>query len=454
MNDAISKGNGQATSRRSFLGAAVGAAAFSVVPRYVLGGPGEKPPSERLNIAGVGLHYVGARNLGKLESENIVALCDVDTRWTDKAAEKWPKARKWKDYRRMLEEQKDIEGVIVATPDHWHAIITSMAMKLGKHVYTQKPLTQNVWEARQLQKIARETGVVTQMGHQGHSGNGTRRVVEWIRAGTIGTVREVHCWSPKPAGSWEQGSVKTPEAPVPAALDWDMWVGPAEMRPYSPVYHPFTWRGFWDFGGGALGDMGCHIMNAAWWALDLAAPTAVEACSTKVYEETACDASVVHYEFPARGKRPALDLYWYDGGLKPPRPIVMERDRKLRNSGTLFVGEDGCLSCGTYGTDPMLIPASRMENFDSPPETIPRVNYGKGDIEWQHEHNWAHAAKEGTKAVSDFEYACPLAEAVQLGNVAVRTRRRIEWDAENLRVTNVPEANKLVHPEYRGEWSL
>jgi len=438
-------------SRRGFLGSAAAAAAFSVVPSTVLAGGGTSP-SDKLNIAGVGVGGMGKNNIDSCANDaNIVALCDVDENHARGAFEDYPDAEKYNDYRRMLDEMGDsIDGVVIATPDHSHAVITAAAMKRGIHVYTQKPLTNTVRDARRLRELDKQTDVVTAMGNQGHSGNGTRTVVEWIRAGIVGDVREVHCWTNRPTGWWPQGEVEINEADVPDHLDWDLWLGPAQERPYSPAYLPFKWRGFWDFGCGALGDMGCHIMDPPYWALKLGAPKAVEASSTPVYEETAPKASVVHYEFPARDGMPPVDLYWYDGKIRPPRPVQMKAGGSLRPNGSLFVGEKGALMCSTYGGDPRPIPATLLQDFDRPDPYIPRVPGGQGG----HEQKWLDAIKEGEKASSSFDYACPLTETVVLGNLAIRARKRIKWDSDNLKVTNVDEANKYVGFEYRDGWSL
>ena len=436
-------------SRRGFLGTAAATAAFSVVPSSVLAGGGTAP-SDKLNIAGIGVGGMGKNNVRRCaNTDNIVALCDVDKKYAGGVMDNYPDAEKYTDYRRMLDEMgDDIDGAVIATPDHSHAVITAACMQEGIHVYTQKPLTHTAWEARQLYKLAQKTDVVTQMGNQGHSGRGTRKVVEWIRAGLIGEVREVHCWTNRPV--WPQGDLDIPKKDAPGHLDWDLWLGPAQKRSYSPAYLPFKWRGFWDFGCGALGDMGCHIMDPPYWALKLGSPTAVEASSTKVYDEVAPKASVVHYEFPERGDMPPVDLYWYDGHMKPPRPVQMKAGSSLRDNGTVFIGEKGALTCGTYGGDPRPIPTSLLKGFDRPGKQIPRVPNGKGG----HEQNWLNAIKEGKEAVSNFDYACPMTETVVLGNLAIRARKRIEWDAKNMKVTNVPEANKYVKMDYRKGWSL
>jgi len=437
-------------SRRSFIGGVASVVAgFTIVPRYVLGGTEFKAPSEKLNIAAVGIGGMGKENIKACEGENIVALCDVDWGYAGQVFEKYPNAKKYKDFRRMLEEQKDIDAVIVATPDHLHAVIAMAAIKLGKHVYVQKPLTWSVEEAYKLTEAAREAKVATQMGNQEHSSEEIRVLCEIIWSGAIGSVKEVHAWTDRPV--WPQGIARPADTPnVPAHLDWDLWLGPAPVRPYNPVYHPFAWRGWFDFGTGALGDMGCHIIDRAFWALKLGAPVAVESCASsrvvknwsKVEDkETYPDASIVRYEFGARGEMPAVRLTWYDGGLKPARPAELEPERNLPANGIMFVGDKGVIMDGR------IIPESRMKDFQRPAKTILRIT-------GTHEQNWIDACKGGPAACSNFDYAGPLAEAVLLGNIAIRTGRRLEWDGANMKITNIPEANELVGRKYRPGWTL
>ena len=437
--------DGKAISRRHFLkGTSTAVAAFTIVPRHVLGGPGHTPPSERLNIAGIG---VGGRGEGDVRSvaknNNIVALCDVDFKRAAKTFDKHPNAKKYKDFRRMLSEMdKQIDAVTVATADHTHAVAAMTAMKMGKHVYVEKPLTHSIYEARMLTEAARKYGVATQMGNQGHSSESVRLVCEWVWDGAIGPVREVHVWTNRPI--WPQGIDRPKETPpTPATLDWDLWLGPAPERPYNPKYLPFVWRGWWDFGTGALGDMGCHNIDAAFWALKLGQPTSVQAISTPTNDETAPLVSKVDYEFPARGDMPPVKMTWYDGGLKPAMPAELETGRDLPANGSFLVGDKGVLM--TSGS-PRLIPEEKMQDYKRPDKTIPRVE--------GHHQNWIDACKGGPPAGSNFDYAGPLTELVLLGNVAVRTGRRIEWDAKNMKVTNIPEANKYVRREYREGWTL
>jgi len=449
-------------NRRDFLlSTATGFAAFTIVPRHVLGGPGHTPPSEKLNIAGVGVGGMGKNNLENLSDENIVAICDVDRKFAGEVFEKYPDAKKYRDFRRMLEKQKDIDAVVVATPDHTHAVISMMAIKMGKHVYCQKPLTHSVYEARKLTEAAREHKVATQMGNQGHSGEGIRLICEWIWDGAIGPVREVHAWTDRPV--WPQGIGRPEDTPsVPETLDWDLWLGPAPDRPYHPCYLPFSWRAWWDFGTGALGDMACHIIDPVFRALKLRYPTSVEAShSYDVREmwkkvdnkETYPRASIVRYQFPARGDMPAVKLTWYDGGLLPARPEELEPGRQMgkEGNGVIFVGEKGKLMCGCYGESPRLIPEAKMKEYKRPAKTLPRITGGVDG----HEKDWARACKGGEPASSNFDYSGPLTESVVMGNLAIRNPgERLDWNGQNMKVTNVAEANEYVHRQYREGWTL
>lgn len=439
--------------------AAVAMAAVTVVPRHVLGGANNTPPSEKLNIAGVGVGGMGQNNVRACESENIVALCDVDWKYTASVFKKYPNARQWKDYRKMLDEQKDIDAVIVATPDHTHAVVAMAAMQRGKHVYVQKPLTRAVGEARALTEAARKYKVATQMGNQGHSSHEVRLVCEWIRDGAIGGVREVHCWTNRPV--WPQGIDRPKETPpVPETLDWDLWIGPAPMRPYHPTYLPFNWRAWIDFGAGALGDMGCHVMDAAFWALKLKYPVSVEASHSydvpKMWtrfdnKETYPRAEVVHYQFPAREGMPPVELRWYDGGILPQRPEDLEPGRRIPESGTIFVGDKGKIMCGTYSDNPRIIPETKMRAYDRPAETLPRIEGGPGG----HEKDWIRACKGGPAASSNFDYSGPFTETVVMGNLAVlNPGKKLLWDGDAMQVTNDEKANAYVKPAYREGWSL
>ena len=437
-------------SRRRFLGSAAAVGAFSVVPRHVLGGPVHVPPSEKLNIAGVGFGGRGYGDLHGCKSENIVALCDVDWRLGNvkEAFKLWPKARKWKDYRKMLAEQKDIDAVIVATPDHAHAPITMAAIKAGKHVYCEKPLTHSVYEARQIAKAAREAQVATQLGNQGQAGEGARVLCELIWDGAIGNVSEIHGWSNRYPRISPRGIARPKDTPpVPEGLDWNLWLGPAPKRPSHPSYLPFTWRGWWDFGTGVLGDIGCHNFSAIYKALDLGAPVSIEASSTnfqcpdEIRNETAPVGSVVHFEFAAKGDRPAVSATWYDGGMMPIRPKELETNRKMG-------GGDGMLYVGSKGKilGHRIIPEKKMQEYGVPPKVLVRSP--------GHHAEWIAACKGGRPAGSNFDHAGPLTEMVLLGNIAIRTQKKLYWDAANFKIANVPDANNLLHYEYRKGWTL
>jgi predicted dehydrogenase len=448
-------------SRRSFLKTtAFAASAFVIAPRHVLGGAGQTPPSQKLNLAGVGIGGMGQSNLRACAAENIVALCDVDAAYAAKVFAAYSQAAVYKDFRQMLDRQKDIEGVIVATPDHTHAPIAMAAMRAGKHVYVQKPLTHSVFEARALSEAARTYKVVSQMGSQGHSGHGTREVCEWLASGVLGPVREVHVWTNRPV--WPQGvEVDRPKEtpPVPEGLDWDLWVGPAPFRPYHRCYLPGTWRAWCDFGTGALGDMGCHLLDAPFWALNLKYPISVEATISAYWyaewkkaeprNENYPRSSIVRYEFPARGDSPPVTMSWWDGGLLPPRPHGLPPDEELgdSNGGSVFLGEKGVLICDCYGGRPRVFP----QDLPKPAPSLPRV---PGGIDG-HEKDWVRACKEGRPASTPFDYAGPLSEVVLMGNLAVRfPNRQLLWDGPNMRVTNDPAADAFVRRQYRQGWTL
>jgi predicted dehydrogenase len=463
-------------SRRQFVGTvATTAAGLTIVPRHVLG-RGFQAPSDTVNVAIVGyIHGMGTANLLNVaKTDNIAALCDCDESAAAKAElvrrktlETFPKATQHKDYRVMLEKQKDIDAVLVATPDHTHAVIAMAAMQAGKHVYVQKPLTRTISEARALTEAARKYKVVTQMGNQGHSEEGLRLMQEWLAAGAIGQVREVHCWTNRPI--WPQGMPRpAEEMAAPDGLDWDMWIGPAPMRPFHKTYHPFGWRAWQDFGAGAMGDMACHVMDAAFTILKLGAPTSVIASlaynflppppgqrgfgQRVEYNDSYPPSSVIHLTYPARGDMPAVKLHWYDGGLLPELPDDLEAGRKLPESGTIFVGDKGKMWCETYSESPRLIPESAMQAFlPRPPRTLPRVPEGR----LGHERNWLDAIRQKGQAVSHFDYAGPFTESVLLGNVALRYPSvRLLWDAPTMTVTNMPEASQYIQHSYRPGWSL
>jgi hypothetical protein len=511
-------GETKTMSRRAFVGATAAAGAgLMIVPRHVLG-RGLTPPSDTLNIAGVGVGGMGRANLINLASQNIVALCDVDWGYAGNALDRLgsdiqklkerleqptpepaagqpsaefdrvkakarlegmiklrdqvPKAKRYQDYRDMLEHQKGIDAVLVATADHMHAPIASAAMDLRKHVYVQKPLTWSAEEARRLAKRAAETKVATQMGNQGHSLDDARLAVEYVQAGAIGEVREVHIWTNRPLGFWPQG-VPRPEAPkapvdtlgwngravnsrlsaalagtypVPDKLSWDLFLGVAPLVEYHPIYHPFNWRGWVDWGIGAIGDMGAHLIDHSMWALNLGYPTAVETVSTPFNGVSYPLATQTFYEFPARGSMPPVRLIWYDGGLLPPKPEEMGDEELNKGGGALLVGSKGKLLHDTYGLKPRLLPKSLHESFGKPPQKLPRIPNE------DHEMNWVDAAKGKTQASCPFEYASRLTEVMLLGIVALRAGKKIEYDGTSMRVTNVAEANSYLRRDYRQGW--
>ena len=437
------------------MGSAAAVAAFTIVPAHVLGGPGKKAPSEKLNVAGIGVGGRGAADINACEGENVVALCDVDSRQAGGTFKKFPNAKVYKDFREMLDKEgKRIDAVTIGTPDHIHAPAAIRAMKMGKHVYCEKPMAHTIREAREMARVARKMGVVTQMGNQGHAGEGLRLYYEFIKDGAIGAVKEVHVWTDRagvPGGRawWPQGVDRPKDTPpVPETLDWNLWLGPAPVRPYHPDYVPFKWRGWFDYGCGALGDMAVHNADPAFFALELGAPIAAEAESSPVNNETFPEWSIITYYFPAKGGRPAVTMKWYDGGKLPPRPEELEEGRNLGDNGILFVGDKGKLLGPSHAGAPRLIPESRMKEYGRPPKMLER-SIG-------HHEEWIQACKDGKpqNAKSGFWYAGPFTEALLVGNLAVRTAKRIEWNSKKMKVTNVPDANQYVSKMYRAGWEI
>ena len=456
-------------TRRHFVPAAGSAlaaiaAGVTIVPRNVLGGVGYRAPSDKLNIAAVGVGGMGANYVKGCESENIVALADVDDSLAAKTFSLYPKARTYRDFRLMLEKEKNIDAVIVGTPDHSHAAIAMAAIKLGKAVYVAKPMTRTIQEARAITKAAKEKGVATQMSVQSCASDPACTTAEWVQSGVVGAVREVHVWSDRPV--WPQWLARPAEAPpVPQNLDWDLWLGPAPQRPYHPLYHPFNFRGWVDFGTGALGDMALHSFHVIFTALRLTHPTSVEATSTVVmlpalhgdsdmswtrsrkgqYPETFPHSSIVTWEFPAREGLPPVRLTWYDGGIKPPRPLGLDAAEPWGGDGLMFVGDKGVMLSGFTG-GPHLVTAAQKASFNPPPKTLERSQ--------GHYEEWIAAAKGGPPAKCNFEFASLIAEAALLGVIAQRTGKVLTWDAENMRIPNDSAANELVGAEYRRGWSL
>ncbi|HVT41236.1 MAG TPA: Gfo/Idh/MocA family oxidoreductase [Gemmatimonadaceae bacterium] len=498
-----------ADSTKLALGAMIATPGFPmIVPRHVLG-RGFVAPSDTVNFAVAGFGGMGSGNAEKLVANgcNLVAVCDVDMAFSDRNVtnketnregaarpegvqlrEQFNKTAKYADFREMLDKRRDIDGVVIATPDHNHAVIAKAAMQAGKSVYVQKPLTYSVYEARALARLARENPkLATQMGNQGHSGEGTRQIVEWIRAGVIGPVHEVHVWTNRPLGYWPQGIPRPapPTAeqqqaaashgtswgqrrinetlaaamgtyPIPEGLNWDLYLGPCnEPIAYHPVYHPFNWRGWVDFGMGALGDMGAHLIDQAFWALDLQYPVSLEATSTpwggpSRKPATYPLATSVHYQFPARGKQPPVKMSWTDGGLYPTRPDILPDDYVLSaEGGGILIGEKGILIHETYGNNPRVWPDACMQAALAVPKSLPRIDV-------THEMDWANAIKGHGRTSSPFEYASLLTETMLLGVVALRTGqgKKIIYDGAAMTVTNAPEANAFLTREYRSGWSV
>ena len=451
-------------SRRSFLTTAAALAA-AASGRRVLAASGQTArglqPSDRVALAIVGAGGRGVENIREAVAAgaSIVALCDCDEQHAAGSFAAHPDARKYRDWRRMLDAEKTLDAVLVCTPDHSHAVVSIAAMQLGKHVYCEKPLARSIWEARQMARVAAESRVATQMGTQGHAFEGTRQAVEALRARVIGDVTELHVWTDRPAGWWAQGVQRPAETPpVPATLDWDVWLGPAPERPYHPAYVPFKWRGFWDFGTGAIGDMGIHNLDTAYWGLELGTPTRVTvrdcapAMNAPETKETAPLWSIIDLEFPARGTRPALKMTWYDGGRLPPSDLFQGQKLITRDGGSLVVGSKGTLFTRTWHggqTDAdrfVLLPAERFSDVTLPEPTLPRTS--------SHHQEWLDACRGQGKTQSPFEYAATLTEALLLGNVALRTGQPVEWDAAGMRVVNNPAAEILVRPEFRKGWTI
>lgn len=447
-------------SRRGFLAAstttlvAAGCTTTQAPSSDAKDAPVKQPVGDKVNIAAIGAGGKGFDDLWNCHKEghNIVALCDPDEANSEQARYKLPNAKYYKDYRKMLEEMPEIDACTISTPDHTHAPAAYMAMKMGKHVYVQKPLTHTIAEARLLGKVAAETGVVTQMGNQGHSGDGVRDLCEMLWSGAIGEVREAHIWTNRPI--WPQAIAEPlPAEPVPGTLDWDLWLGTAPMREYNAGYVPFKWRGWWDYGCGAIGDMACHIMDPAFWALKLmdAPQFSVEVVQQEgMTAQTPPAKCVIKFTFPQRGGMPPCVVYWYDGGLLPARPAGVAADEKLGDgeNGSLFIGSGGVLTSGTYGGDSRLLPGALMKDYTRPAQTIPRVE------RQNHYKNWLDAIVHGGQPVSHFGYAVPLTEVANFGNVALLAGQKVDYDVAAMKITNLPEANKFLTKTYRKGWEL
>jgi predicted dehydrogenase len=428
------------TRRRFLQAAAAGTAGLAApLPRALPAAPEKQPPSERLNVAVIGVTNRGGANLRGVAAAgaNVVVLCDVDENLAGKTRQDFPKAAFEIDFRRVI-DRKDIDAVVVSTPDHNHAVITAAALKAGKHVYCEKPLTHTVFEARRIAELAAKNKRVTQMGTQIHAQNNYRRVVELVQSGAVGPVREVHVWCDR---SWGGKDRPKDTPPVPKGLHWDVWLGPAPERPYNPAYHPFNWRGWWDFGGGTLADMACHYTDLPFWALGLRHPTKVVAEGPPPHKESTAVWLIVHYEFPARGSLPPVRLTWYDGGKKPA--LLPEAISPKWKSGVLFVGDRGML-LADYNRH-KLLPEKQFAGFQPPKPFIP-ASIG-------HHKEWVEACKSGGPTTCNFNYSGALTEAVLLGNVAYRSGTGFTWNAAELKASEAA-AQALVHKEYRKGWSL
>lgn len=473
LKDSFRHQNGTRVTRRRFLVQSATLTALTIMPRSLLGGPGQVPPSEKVTLAGIGLGGQGMQDMvafQRLPEVQVVAVCDVNREggrylswnWSEGKEEQkcgreparrlmdesyakqqrsgqYRACKAYSDYRELLEKE-DVDAVMIATPDHTHAVITMAALKRGKHVYCEKPLTWSVHEARQVTEAARRAKVATQCGNQGQASESARVVREIIADGAIGAVREVQVWSPARFWSWPAWEGRpTDTPPVPDGFDWDLWLGPAPYRPYHPAYHPWTWRNWLDFGTGLLGDLGLHKLSTVFKALNLGHPLSVEASATKLSTETFPLGEIVRFEFPARGDMPPVTLTWYDGGLKPPRPAELEPDDMMRD--VIYIGDKGKLM------GERLIPESRMENYKKPPKTLPR---SPGQYQ-----EWIAAIRGGPPAGSNFlDHSGMLTEVCLLGNIAVRTQNKLLWDAAKMEIKNDKSANKLLGREYRQGWSL
>lgn len=460
-------------TRRSFLSqSAAAVAAFTLVPRHVLGGARFVAPSDKVNVALVGAGGQGRMNLQslfQLDDVQVTALADpaedfsleefyyggrggraptkafVEKHYSNKTPNH--RCAVYEDFRVLLEKEKAIDAILCATPDHLHAYVSVLAMRAGKHVYCEKPLTHNIWEARRVAKIARETGVATQMGNIGHSLEGMRQTCEYIWDGAIGHVREVHAWVG--ATRWNKSLTGRPTdtPPVPAGLNWDLWLGPRDHRPYHPAYCPVKWRDFWAFGGGAIGDFVCHDLDAACWALELQHPTTIHARPAGHMDaEISPHGEICYWHFDAKDGKPAVDVTWYDGGLRPRTPEGWPQDQEMPGRGCLFVGDKGTMICPGLGGKPMLLPEDRNDTYKAPAKTIPR---SKG-----HHRDWIDACKGGTPASSHFEYGARLTELLLLGILSLRTGKPIHWDGTQMKARNAPEADAIIKESYRSGWEV
>lgn len=445
-------------NRRYFLqNSVLGVAAVTVLPGHILGLNGATPPSEKLNLGFIGVAGRGGANLDGCAVENVVALCDVDRARLQKAQERFPKAKGYQDFRRMMDEAaRELDAVVVSTPDHTHAVALMRAIRERKHVYSEKPLAHSIQEIRALRAAARQYKVATQLGNQGHSSDSIRRFHQMIQSGFIGPVREIHAF----CGSYYSKVAELDRAretmPVPETLDWDLWLGPAPWRPYNSCYLPGKWRGWLQFGTGVIGDWVCHVVDPVFWALDLGAPTALQAevleYDPKLHAETCPPGTRITYEFAAKGNRPAVKLIWYDGKMKPPVPPEMENE-KLPGIGAVVVGDKGKIVYGSHGAGSCrVIPDSQMDAYRELEKTLPPNPLAKSP---GHYAEWLRACKGGPPAGSHFDYGGPLTEIALLGVIAFRyPGTRLQWDSSRMRFTNHAEANRHLVAEYRQGWKL
>lgn len=456
---------GSGVSRREFVASAAAGAAMTLVSRNALGNADKPAPSERITLAAIGVGDQGTRDMRSFLAKpqiRVTAVCDVEANHLNMARDivnghnNDKDCAVYRDYRELLAQQKDLDAVLVVTPDHTHAVIAAAALRAGKHVYCQKPFTHTVFEARTLGDLTRQTKRATQLGTANQAGEGWRTIREWLDDGAIGGVREVHIWSNRPF--WPQGMDRPADTPpVPSTLDWDLWLGPAPRRPYHPAYLPLIFRGWRDFGTGALGDMGCYALDVVHRILDLAALVSVEGSGSgfaakmwakpDLNPESYPHASYIRWEFAARGSMPPVTLHWYDGGLRPPRPKDLEAERSLADEGMYFVGEKGTILSEFTAEKPALLPQARMQAYKQPLQRLPR-SIG-------HHDEWIRAIQGGPPAGANFEFSSRVTEALLLGNVAVRfPGRTLKWDPTGCKVTNLPEANAHLHYQYREGWVL
>jgi predicted dehydrogenase len=442
-------------TRRQFLTtAATAITGFSVVPRHVIAASGQTPPSEKINIAGIGVGGQGAGDIDAVAGgNNIVSLCDVDELRAGNTFKKYPDAKRYRDFRKMFDEMhKSIDAVVVATPDHFHAVAGMAAIKHGKHLYCEKPLAHSIHEVRELMKAARQHRVVTQLGNQGHSFNSIRDFCEWVWDGAIGNVHTIHAGCRAVNSGIDQLPHLQEHHDVPSTLDWDQWLGPAQQRPYHPAYLPGTWRSWVPFGNGTIGDWTCHVVDPVFWALDLGAPSTIVAQVPDYDPKTQGDAfpkgDIITFEFPAKGKRGPVTMHWYSGTQRIPRPPELEADEKDPDTGAVVVGDKGTIVYGSHGAGQVrLIPQAKMDAYQKPAKTIPRVK--------EHHQDWLQAIRTNGKAGSDFSYGGPLTEIALLGVIALKLPgTKLEWNASKARFSNCNEANDFINPAYRAGWKL